>query len=246
MTWTTNKIKDAVRATGSHWFDPDTMRCFGTKVLPTVYQGPGGIYFVTSDDDFERNTKYTVRRFEPQDSSICTVGDFASMGLDEARKIAKRAAVGRIPGFSGLLVPPEEGGIPYEMRGLKETTEEFKEISVLDQFAHDLQKHTNPARGTETKTVELANVLMKAATLHHEYMELLCSDEAFCRHVNADGEHPAVNLLRQLIEAHAAAAECKGVIFEGDPRGCTVKLVFKDGFTNDTSREGYCVPINDD
>lgn len=34
---------------------------------------------------------------------------------------------------------------------------------------------------------------------------------------------------------------CK-VIFSGDPRGCTVKLVVPSGRTNDWGAEGICVP----
>ena len=33
-----------------------------------------------------------------------------------------------------------------------------------------------------------------------------------------------------------------GVIFQGDPRGCTVKLTFQSGKTNDFGNEGICVP----
>lgn len=33
-----------------------------------------------------------------------------------------------------------------------------------------------------------------------------------------------------------------GVIFQGDPRGCTVKVVVPSGRTNDWGREGICVP----
>lgn len=33
-----------------------------------------------------------------------------------------------------------------------------------------------------------------------------------------------------------------GVVFQGDPRGCTVKLTLPSGYTNDISREGICVP----
>ena len=35
---------------------------------------------------------------------------------------------------------------------------------------------------------------------------------------------------------------CKGVRFGGDPRGCTVKLLFYDGATDDWGKEGWCVP----
>lgn len=34
------------------------------------------------------------------------------------------------------------------------------------------------------------------------------------------------------------------VVFQGDPRGCTVKIVVPDGYTNDFGREGICVPTS--
>ncbi len=33
-----------------------------------------------------------------------------------------------------------------------------------------------------------------------------------------------------------------GVVFQGDPRGCTVKVTVPSGRTNDWGREGICVP----
>jgi hypothetical protein len=32
------------------------------------------------------------------------------------------------------------------------------------------------------------------------------------------------------------------IITQGDPRGCVLKIVFPDGYTNDFGREGICVP----
>lgn len=225
-TWTVNAIKDAVRATGSHWFDPDTMRFFGTKVLPTVYQGPGGIFFVTSDHDFQRVRKYTVRQFDPIKAEIDTYGDMAEH--DDARtakRIARIAAGGK---------------------EAQEATQEFSPVSVVDQFAHDLQKHTNPDRGTETATVKAAKELIQLARKHHHLMELWCSDETFNRAFDADGNHPRITACRNKIRKIVKDLGCKGVIFSGDPRGSTVKLVFHDGATNDWGKEGYCVPTEAD
>lgn len=223
--WTVNAIKDAMRAAGSHWFDPDTMRCFGTVVLPTVYQGPGGVYFVTKDDQYRRELpkRYTVRKYNPVDNDIDTVGELnAHATADDAKQEARRMAG----------------------RGLVKTTETFREVSNLDQFAHDLQKHSNPERGTETKTVEAAKELIHLAAMHHKYMEGQCNGEwPYANRTDDDrDEHPPV--VRQcrgrvIILAGLFAA---GVIFSGDPRGCTVKLTFKDGATNDFGKEGWCVP----
>lgn len=239
-TYTVNDIKELVRATGSHWFDPSTMRFFGTRVLPTVYQGPGGVYFVTSDHTFDRQRKYTVRQFKPDFVIIDTVGELASIATRaQAVRIAKSKAAG---GWVGAMATEQQGGVPLALGGISETTEEYRKVSRLDQFAHDLQKHTNPARGTEATTAKAARELMAMGKRYHRYMELLCGDEAFCRQCNEDGEHPRVIALRGKIGKLAKSIGCTGVVFSGDPRGCTVKLQFADGYTDDMGKEGLCVP----
>ena len=34
------------------------------------------------------------------------------------------------------------------------------------------------------------------------------------------------------------------VVFQGDPRGNTLKVIFPDGYTNDWGHEGICVPTS--
>jgi len=228
-TWTVNAIKEASRAAGSHWFDPDTMRSFGTKILPTVYQGEGGIFFVTEDDQYRRELPkmYTIRKWNPEDNSIHTEGEVASMTRKAAMKLARALATG-----NGL-------------HAVETTSETFKEVSTLDQFSHDLQKHTR--RGTETTTVEATQSLTKHAASHHKYMEGQCNGEwpyGKTWEGAEDGEHPPiVQKCRASISEIAKDLGAAGVIFSGDPRGCTVKLTFTDGYTNDFGGEGYCIPI---
>jgi len=238
--WTVNRIKDAVRAAGSHWFDPDTMKFFGTRVLSEVYQGPGGIYFVTSDHTFDRQRRYTVRSFNPESADIGTVGELASMTKGKAQRLAKKSAAGSLIGYTSYATE-QEGGMPVALGGLSVTAEPFRPVSVLQQFIDDLEKH-----GTSGETCgHAAGALIFNAKKHHRYMGLLCSDESFCSQVNEDGEHPRVVALRERIEHLAKEAGASGVLFSGDPRGCTVKLVFADGFTNDFAKEGYCVPTEE-
>ena len=75
--WTLNRIKEANRQAGQHWFAPDTMRFFKSRVGCKIYQGEGGVYFVSSER-FEASNGYraercfTVREFHPTDKSIDT------------------------------------------------------------------------------------------------------------------------------------------------------------------------------
>jgi hypothetical protein len=219
--WTVNTIKEHMRAAGSHWFDPDTMRFFGTRVEPTVYQGRGGVYFVTSEQPPHGKRAWTVRQFDPTTDDISTIGELAVLSQKEAIEQAKNLAASE--------------------RGEFETVnEEYKPVTTLDQFVLDLDRHSaNPSKVTMTD----AKRLITHAKGHHRLMEQLCSDEDFCREVDADGNHPHITANRAKCRQAAKRLGASGVIFSGDPRGCTVKLTFADGFTNDFAREGYCVPI---
>lgn len=213
-----NAIKESVRAAGSHWFDPDTMRFFRCRVGDQVYQGPGGVYFVTSEKYSDTAArKYSVRQFTSPDK-INTIGEFNSLTRQQAHKLAAEKA-----GDGGTV-----------------TADAFRPVTVLEQFAADLRKH-----GNGKATAAQARRLMALAKEHHRLCELWCSDEQYNREIDEDGEHPRMVRCRAAIEKLAKACGCKGVEFSGDPRGCTVKLVFHDGETNDFGKEGWCVPIDD-
>ncbi len=204
--WTINDIKTAMRVRGSHWFDPDTMRFFKTRVLETVYQGEGGIYFVTSERGPHGPRKFTVRQFNPDTADISTVGDFNELSKHCAIRDAKQAA-----------------GIDRD-----EVSDEFKPVTELEQFRDDIAAHTGKRPSLET-----LRTLIRRAKLHQRMM---VNDN--------DLEGEALRRNRKNILMVAKAIGCKGVQFQGDPRGCTVKLIFSDGFTNDFGKEGYCVPMN--
>ena len=78
------------------WFSPDTMRFFRTRVGRYVYQGGGGIYFVTSEQYRPGASRlYSVRRFWPEADEISTVGEFQGYKTRAlAIGAAKRAASG--------------------------------------------------------------------------------------------------------------------------------------------------------
>lgn len=211
--WTINDIKSAVRATGSHWFDPDTMRFFGTKIVGSaVYQGEGGIYFVTSEwDGFsgrENNKRaFSVRQFTPDNAEIDTVGDVCQyQNATDAMTEAKRLAA------SGAVV----------------VCEDFAPISESEQFLHDCRKHGNPE--TEAKT---ARRLMQLAYDHHKLMEQQC---------NGHVDNVRLNNVKRSIKSAASKAGAVRVVLSGDPRGATVKLVWPNGECNDWGKEGWIVP----
>lgn len=190
-TMTINDIKKAVRDTGSHWFDPDTMRCFGTHVYPTVYQGEGGIYFVTGEDNYDRSGReYKVRRFKGE--GIETIGE-PLVTADLAKEVAKQLAGGKV----------------------QVSTERYKPVSDLEHFCGDT--------GLSESTAKL---LIKLATKHHK----LCEDNC-----NGYPDEAAEAKIEKEILQLVSPIE---VLFQGDPRGATVKLRLEQ-----SGGEGYCVPI---
>lgn len=99
MGYSIHDIRDANRRAGFHFFSPDTMRFFRSSVEPYVYEGIGGVYFVTTEQ-FVPPTgnpsprRATVRRFDPLTADISTVGPFNEMTVYMAAKAATRLAAG--------------------------------------------------------------------------------------------------------------------------------------------------------
>src|SRR4051812_13913442 len=78
-----------------HFFSPDTMRFFKSRVLETLY-GKGRV-FVTSEKDGDNPRRYTVRiaQWSPEnDYDMSTVGDFQAFG-DAHQAKAWASLVGR-------------------------------------------------------------------------------------------------------------------------------------------------------
>lgn len=89
---TIQEIRSANAAGDHHFFDLDTMRFFRSRILPTVYQGKGGIFFVTSEQPPQGKRAYSVRQFRPATGSVETVGPHCQMTKGEAVCLARRAA----------------------------------------------------------------------------------------------------------------------------------------------------------
>lgn len=209
--WTINAIKNAMRAAGSHWWDPDTMRFFGTRVVGSrVYNGENGVYFITSEwDGFsgrENNRRaYTIRKYLPDTCDVKTIGDIGQYrDADDAKNEVLRIA-GK--GDSNI--------------------EQFEPVSELEQFIYDCRKH-----GHSATTPDNAAALIALGARWKQDRIDSCN---IADHKEAKG-------LRSKIRKAAAAVGAVSVILDGDPRGCTVKLVWANGETNDFGKDGWCVP----
>lgn len=219
MSYTINKIQDEMNAAGSHWWDRGSMRWFGTRASEQVYQGKGGIYFVTSEKPPHGGRKFSVRKYNPEAKDIDTIGEFCSMTRHTAHKTAAELA------GEGAIVAAEA----------------HKPLSEVEQLALDIERNC----GTTGVRLIAVRHLISLAKQHHRMMEDYCSVPGADIY-DEDGEPtPRLAKLRGDIVKEAKAMGCTGVHFQGDPRGCTVKLIFPNGETNDWGKEGWCVPTGE-
>lgn len=97
MAITIGNIKYNNAQAGYHFFEAATMRFFNSRILQAVYQGEGGVFFVTSEKFDERSPRlYTVRKYDPATRSIDTVDGFNELSKYQAQAGAARMASGDI------------------------------------------------------------------------------------------------------------------------------------------------------
>lgn len=109
MTYSIKDIRRANKEAGGHFFDPDTMRTWHSLILPEVYEGKGGVFFVTSErDEGALSRRFTVRQFHPETARVTTPQVSGDVGgeltpyrhhasAEEAQEVARRLA--RSPGL---------------------------------------------------------------------------------------------------------------------------------------------------
>ena len=90
-------LKEMSQAAGSHFFDRGTMRSFRSRILPHVYTGPGGVYFVSSEQHEGDPRRFTVRKFDPTTAKINTFGEFGKWSEAGAKSLAREAAAAQTP-----------------------------------------------------------------------------------------------------------------------------------------------------
>ena len=92
-----------------------------------------------------------------------------------------------------------------------------------------------------------AEKIMRYGATLGRLAEELCNGYQDCQG-NWDQERTqAAERKQERIEAktQATATEIGGrCLFQGDPRGATVKIIFPDGYTNDWGHTGICVPTS--
>jgi len=322
-TYTINRIQEEVSASGSHWFDRDSMRFFKTRIEPQVYQGPGGIYFVTSEKGPTEIRRFSVRQYRPNGCNVDTVGDFNNLSRAEAHRIAQRLALTDLDAqFTGAMIALDvamtgnskaqsqtQYGTVAEARDMSEgmpdplylsdggytrvlprrfedgsgyylkliatqedeerreavekkwrdayrlqsevcrvlgtepaadtltATDPFKPISTTEQLAMDIE------RGGGQASKSSAARLIRLATKYQKLMVDSCNGDFDAYDENGEPV-PKLAKLQAQIEETAKQHGC-GVVFSGDPRGSTVKLILPNKASNSFGGEGWCVPTRE-
>lgn len=210
---TINAIQARMQSAGSHWWDHSSMKFFGTKVVGSVFNGPTGAYFVTTDyTGFERTTKgFTVRKYDPAKNNIDTIGDMAQYDTrtEAARECVRLAEEGTAPGTNHVSIGNEDH---MEMTPRDDLMQALSRagVTITSTVAHELMK--------------LSGRVQKAAVDH-------CNKANF----NPDRMYAVAS---KWIKKNLGLEAVVG----GDHRGATLKLVLPNGETNDIGKEGWIVP----
>ena len=122
-----------------------------------------------------------------------------------------------------------------------------------ERFIEKLYKHAGRDLGI-SETRHIAKIIMHNGATYAHIQEDACNapdakygqDEYNARMQRLWERRIAANERKEArIEARvsqlAALLNCKAV-FQGDPRGSTIKIACPDGFADDMGREGICVP----
>ena len=110
---TEDLIADYVRKTNGHFFKPETMAFFNSRVSATLFPSPDEevIYFLTSEQGpTEVQRMYTLRYYRPSDGEIGELEGHSFQQYDTLQK-AKQAAKNKA--HSTIEI---QGGMQYEKR----------------------------------------------------------------------------------------------------------------------------------
>jgi hypothetical protein len=90
------EIKRLNKAGGSRFFSKASLESYSTEISARVHSGPGGTYFVTSEQKPGGRRLFSVRRFDRGTGRVITVGQFQQWWTSEtAEQEAARLATGR-------------------------------------------------------------------------------------------------------------------------------------------------------
>ena len=94
---TIDEIIDRNKQAGNSFFDSAQMHQWHSRVSSIVHEGPGGIFFVTSEPQYDGVRRRSVRRFVPETGAVKTTAWGKYETNAEAQRQAKKFS--RDPGL---------------------------------------------------------------------------------------------------------------------------------------------------
>lgn len=225
--YSTNEIARLNREAGGHWFDPDTLRFFSSIIMPKVFHGPCGVFFVSSERISESGDRsYSVRRFVPESAAVESTDE-----RHDSRAAAYCAARRMAAGDTGRIKATRDGESDVFF-----TCEKFKPLSDAAQFEFEMRR--------ELPAAELFHIrkLLRMAANHHRLTELICGDGSFNQDVKSNWASTRIVSIRGRISRLVRLIGAEP-LFSGDPRGSTLRIRLPSGHTNSMHGDGWVVPI---
>jgi hypothetical protein len=93
------------RGPGRHWFDPDTLRFFQTRIGETAYSAGSVAFFVTSEQPPGGRRAYTVHRYDFDTRAISTVDTFMGYASRNGAHAAAQCKAAALPAESTVASP---------------------------------------------------------------------------------------------------------------------------------------------
>lgn len=94
---TIRDIKTHNKQASRFFFEPATLRFFSSRISSVVHEGPGGIFFVTSEQfDWQSPRLYTIRKYDPATGEIDSASEFQEFAnISTAQRNAAKLAQGK-------------------------------------------------------------------------------------------------------------------------------------------------------
>lgn len=238
MAWTVETIKAKNREAGQHFFDGDTMRFFRSRVEREVFEGPGGVFLVTSEQfvmgEDTRPREWTVRRFDPETGGVATVEGANDLtrasALRCARELADGIAIDRLT-FIRRVGAEEVGREDWS-----ETDEKRSEDADVETFRATLRRELSSQFGDVVNA--WAGHLINWGRALHQYAE----DD--CNGILTPAQAQQRAQVERKVAGSCEAWGCKAVI-QDDPRGAVLHIALPSGETyGDLGGRGLAVPYH--
>ncbi len=211
------QVQNSNRESGHHWFDPDTMRFFSTRICTELVKG---VYFITSEKPPHSPRAYSIREVYNEDGHIRTVGETCQYtSLSDARHALKDIA-----------------GLKF-LYNIPNPCTSWKSCDLIGHIAWILAKESDTfADLSDADQRELCESLMYDA----KYLDRLNVEQCNTGLTDRQEEIRSgrTDAMLERVKVHGF-----GLTFNRDPRGNPLFITVPSGRTDDMGQRGITVPL---